>query len=134
MINKRLIVLYFLLVFLAACDPNINCLTADSVEKIKDIKVENKNFFVYLKVTGSHDKIAFFEIYDSKPSFDICGISDTAPISNVMIDPDLNLDKENVSKVFFYPKDNELKIIYSEDQVQESFLEHLKKISIEIKK
>ena len=51
-----------------------------------------------------------------------------------MIDPDLNLDKENVSKVFFYPKDNELKIIYSEDQVQESFLEHLKKISIEIKK
>ena len=132
--NKYLIISTFLLLFLTACNSDIDCLTANSVEKIKVVKVENKNYFVYLKVTGFHDKVAFFELYDSEPLFDICGISDTSPISSEMIDPDINLDKENVSKVLFYPKNSELKVIYSEEQVQESFLDHLKKIRIEIKK
>lgn len=50
------------------------------------VKIEDSNYFIYLRISGSHDKVAFYELYASKPTFDKHKQSNILAISEEPID------------------------------------------------
>jgi len=84
---KRLIFLVFIVTNLVACSSEIDCFTADSVKLVKMIETEDSDYFIYLRISGFHEKAAFYELYKDKPTFDVCGRSNILVISEDAVDP-----------------------------------------------
>ena len=113
---------------IASCTSENNCLIADQAEQIRVIQIEKNEYFVYLKISGWHDKVTFYELYGREPVFDQCGVSETHPISVMDVDP----DQDNVSNLIINNSSKEMTIIYSKDDSQQE--QQLKNVAIEIVK
>ena len=127
---KWLVLFALILSNIAACTPENDCFIADQAEQIRVIQIEHKDYYVYLKISGWHDKVTFYELYDREPSFDQCGFSETHPISVMDLDP----DQDNVSGLIINSSNKEMTIIYSEVDSQEQYQQQLKSVLIEIVK
>jgi len=84
---KRMIFFIFIVTTLVSCSPEIDCFTADSVKLVKTMEIKGSDYFIYLRVSGFHDKAAFYELYKDKPTFDVCGKANILAISEDAIDP-----------------------------------------------
>ena len=84
---KRMIFFLFIVTNLVACSSEIDCFTADSVKLVKKIKIKDSDYFIYLRISGFHEKAAFYELYKGKPAFDVCGRSNILSISDDAVDP-----------------------------------------------
>ena len=121
---KQMIFLVFIVTNLVACSPETECFIADSIKLVRTIKIEGSNYFIYLRISGFHDKVAFYELYADKPTFDECGKSNTLAISEEPIDSSAGV----VSKLVV--DEQRLSIVYSKDSSQEV---DLKDVPIEVK-
>jgi len=129
---KRVILLCLISVSLLSCSSDNDCFIVDQVEQLRVIQIEKKDYFVYLKITGWHDKIVFYELYDQEPVFNQCGISETLPVSTMNVNPDLDPEKEKVSGLIINSRSKEMTVIYSKDDSQDEYLQLLENVSIEI--
>lgn len=109
---------------LAACSTETECLIADSIHPVKMINVDGSEYSIYLKVSGFHDKVSFYELYKGKPIFDACGKPSSLAISEEPIDSSLG----TVSKLVVDTRG--LRIVYTENGSQEV---DLKNVPVEIK-
>lgn len=91
---------------LAACSPAADCLVADSVSLVKKIWMDEGDQYIYLRISGLHEKESFYELYDKQPAFDACGKSTFPSKADVHIDSTrgeiskLVIDKERLSIVY----------------------------------
>ncbi len=118
-------ILLFIAFNLAACFPDIDCFVADSVAQVKSFNANGMDYFVYLRISGLHEKEAFYELYTKKPVFDACGKTATLAISDVHIDSVAGV----VSKLVIDNK--KLIIIYTKGDAQET---NYKEVQIELKR
>ncbi len=121
---KWIILSSLISVSLLSCSSDNDCLIADQAEQIRVIQIEKKEYFVYLKISGWHDKVTFYELYDREPIFDQCGVSETHPISVMDVDP----DQDNVSGLIINNSSKEISITYSKDEYQQQ----LRNVSIKL--
>jgi len=133
---KRMSFLVFIITNLLACSPEIDCFIADSVKLVKAIKIEGSDYFIYLRISGSHDKVAFYELYENKPTFDVCGRSNILtiveePIDPVAgpVDPFAGVVSRVVSRLVV-DDDLKLRVVYTEGNIQKI---DLKDVPIEVK-
>lgn len=69
------------------------------------------NQYIYLRISGLHEKESFYELYDKQPVFDACGKSTLPSKADVHIDskvvrfPKLVVNKERLSIVYQQEKD-----------------------------
>jgi len=72
-------------VYSARNDPN-KCLVADQIH----FKSRSKNgLAVYKRVSGMHDKVVYYELYDDDVKFDFCGRADLESLSGASVDENL---------------------------------------------
>ena len=109
---------------LVSCSRETDCFIVDSVKFVKAIKIDNSDYFIYLRISGFHEKEAFYELYESKPTFVDCRQADILSIS----DAHVNLLQGGVSKLVV--DDRKLSVVYTKDSVQEV---DLKDVPIEVK-
>lgn len=90
-----------------ACSPTKDCFVADSVSLVKKIKMGEIDQYIYLRISGLHEKESFYELYDKQPVFDACGKSTLPSKAHVHIDSTrgeiskkLVIDKERLSIVY----------------------------------
>lgn len=129
---QRVIFLVFVVVNLVACSPERECFIVDSVKLVKMIEIEGSDYFLYLRISGSHDKVAFYELYKGKPTFGECRRSDILAISEESVDSSEKPDgvvSRIVSKLVI-DDDLKLSIVYIKGNVQEI---DLKDVPVEIK-
>jgi len=116
---KRIIFLVFIVTNLVACSSEIGCFVVDSVKLVKTIETEGSDYFIYLRISGSHDKVAFYELYKGRPTFDGCkqpknilAISEE-PIDPIVgpVDPFSGITSRVVSKLVI-DEDLKLSIVY----------------------
>ena len=95
-----------------------DCFVADFIKLVDSVKIKDSDYYIYLKVSGFHDKVAFYQLYKGKPEFNSCGEPSHWAISN----DDIDTSRGIVSKVVI---DNELKLltIYEDGDNQQVSLE-----------
>jgi hypothetical protein len=82
------------------------CLTSDTVAIIDITSANKKNLFLVYRISGWHDKIESFELYNTQPIFNICGESTIQPIFRESIDEkDINNNDQHVAHIYFTPPD-----------------------------
>lgn len=121
---KRMIFLVLVVTNLVACSTETDCFIADSVKLVKAIKIDSSDYFIYLRVSGFHEKETFYELYESKPTFGECKQSNILSVSDVHVD----FSQGNVSKLVV--DDRKLGVVYANDSVQ--YID-LKDVPIEVK-
>ncbi len=140
---KQMIFLVFIITTLVACSPGRECFIVDSVKLVKTIEIKGSDYFIYLRISGSHDKAEFYELYKGKPTFGECKRPDILVISEEGVDrsaepvdsSDEPVDRLDgvvsriVSKLVI-DDDLKLSIVYVKGNVQEI---DLKDIPVEIK-
>lgn len=122
---KQMIFLVFIVTNLVACSSEIDCFTADSVELIKTIETEGSDYSIYLRISGFHEKVAFYELYEGKPTFDVCGRSNILAIYEDVVDP-----SEGVVSRLVIDGNLTLRAVHIEGNVQEI---DLKNVPVEVK-
>jgi len=64
------------------------CLVAAHVEVVDELHEDNQILYLVYRVTGFHEKVAFYQLYATLPSFDACGDSKDEPLDMYEIDRD----------------------------------------------
>lgn len=119
-----IIIFFFIAILFIACSPDTDCLIADSVVQVREIRTNEVDYFIYLRISGFHEKEVFYELYNSEPIFNICGKPNIPAIADIHIDSTEGI----VSKLVI---DNQtLTVHYSKDSSQEV---DLKDVQIEVK-
>jgi len=72
---------------LVACSPERECFIVDSVKLVKMIETEGSNYFIYLRISGWHEKAASYELYKGRPTFGECRWPSISAISDTGVDP-----------------------------------------------
>ena len=108
----------------SGCTPSEDaCLTRDKLTEIKVLKINNTDHYLYLKISGWHDKVVFYELYDKKPVLDACNKANILPIADIIVSP----ENGTASKLII--KDKQLFLNYTKEKTKEL----LENIFIEIK-
>jgi hypothetical protein len=73
----------------SACggDGDADCWIADHANVVSELHEDGQSFYLVHRVAGWHDKVEFYEVYKTRPHFDICGRSDEERLSDDVIDP-----------------------------------------------
>ncbi len=121
---KKLVTILFVFTILVSCSESNDCFIADSVEKIKEININDTVYFLYLRISGFNEKEYFYELYGREPKFDNCGKAEAGPISNLHVDTSVG------KPVKLIVKNEALSLRFSKNS---NGVVDLKKISIEIK-
>lgn len=88
-IRYTFFILLLAVINISGCTPSEdNCLTIDQVTQLKKIKIDNKEHYLFLRISGWHDKIELFNLYDQKPVFDKCMNANIPPISDISVYPE----------------------------------------------
>lgn len=82
----KIIFIYLISFLLLSCSIDNDCFVADSIEKVKKISIDDKDHFLYLRISGFNEKEHFYELYNLVPKFNYCGKSTTTLISDIHID------------------------------------------------
>jgi len=122
-VKIKILVTLFFVVNIIACSAETDCFIADSLTPLKTVKIEGTDYFIYLRISGFQEKIAYYELYKDKPVFDVCGQSSIEAIYGDSVDPALG----TVSKLMVM--NDKLIIIYSKDR---SSIIELKNVPVEI--
>jgi hypothetical protein len=128
---KWVILLCLISVGLLSRSSENDCFIADQVELIRVIQIDERDYYVYLKISGWHDKSTFYELYDREPTFNQCGVTGTLPISVMDLNPDLDPEKEKVSGLIINSSRKEMTVVYSKDYSQDEYQQGLRNVSIE---
>ncbi len=136
---KQIFFLVFVVTNLIACSSEPGCFIVDSVKLVKTIKIDSRDYFIYLRISGFQDKVAFYELYKGKPTFGECKQSNIEPISydsvdwsdptDSTVDPFSGVVSRIVSKLVI-DDDLKLSIVYIKGNVQEI---DLKDVPVEVK-
>jgi hypothetical protein len=95
-----------------------DCGVADDVSIVDEANVSGQAYYLVARISGSHDKVVFFELYGQEPLFDQCGRSAAEPISMEPYDGSQGYLKRLTLK------DKQLEIVYtSNEQEAIDFLE-----------
>jgi len=62
------------------------CFLIDHAEVVDELREGNQIFYLVYRITGWHDKVAFYELYATLPSFDTCGHPKDEPLDGYVID------------------------------------------------
>jgi len=100
----------FVFAILVSCSERDDCFIADSVEKIKEIHINDAIYFVYLRMSGFNEKEYFYELYNIAPKFDDCGKTKAKAISSLHVDTSegkpIRLMIKNEKLSLFFSKKN----------------------------
>ncbi len=113
----------FALLILVSCSKRDDCFIADSVEKIKEIHINDTIYFVYLRISGFNEKEYFYELYDIAPKFNDCVKTEAKAISN------LHVDTSEGKPITLMIKNEKLSLLFSKKN--EATAVDLKEIFIE---
>jgi hypothetical protein len=92
----------------AACSSaGLDCGVADDVSVIDEATLSNQAYYLVARVSGTHDKVAFFELYAQEPRFDECGRSAIMPLSSQPYERSQGYLKGLIVK------DSQLEIVYT---------------------
>jgi hypothetical protein len=69
-----------------ACTEENNCLVEDINHEIKVVTIGQTTYYLYLQISGWHEKVAFLVLYDKNPLFDNCGRAKQEIIGSIDID------------------------------------------------
>jgi hypothetical protein len=115
MIRQYSIILLIFCFAQAACsnsETDSECLTSDSVAVIDTLSTGNQILFLVHRISGWHEKIESFEVYDSQPVFNSCGETSSRPLFGASIDnQDADNNDQHVSHIYFKPP-NEFDLYY----------------------
>ncbi len=106
-------------------DSNACPMTVDTINILDKKIVGNTEYYLVLRVSGWHDKSEIVELYNMKPSFDHCSISNLEPIYG----DSLELDK-TVTHLYFDIETKSLNIEYKDGEPSKA---HNKNLKIEFK-
>ncbi len=73
---KRYSIVFLLCLMQFSCfDSNQqqDCLTSDTVAIIDSLSINEQEYFLVYRISGWHDKVESFEVYNTKPVFNACG-------------------------------------------------------------
>jgi len=106
---KHILVSFFV-ILLTACSQQQDCFVADTVEKVKELKIDNKRYFIYARVTGLQEKEVFYELYSEQPKFDECGKANLPVVSEV------HLDKTEAKAAALIVNNKKLELVYNNNK------------------
>ena len=107
------------------------CLTSDSVAIIDILPVNRQKYYLVYRVSGWHDKIESFELYNTQPIFNICGKSTIQPLFGESIDEkDINNNDQHVAHIYFTPPDT---FILDYEAGPQPYVGHNKSLTLELK-
>jgi len=96
-------------------------MTVDTVNIIDEKVVGNNKYYLVLRISGWHDKSEIVELYNEKPSFDLCSISDVEPVYG----DSLELDK-TVTHLYLDVETKSLNIEYKDGEPTKAYNNNLK--------
>lgn len=71
-----------LIISLAGCTVEEACPEVDQVQVLEEgIAVGTKSYTLVRRVSGAHDKVELFELYETAPDFDSCGRTELRPVA-----------------------------------------------------
>jgi hypothetical protein len=70
--NRKFLISLIVLVLSSGCSADDCGFPLDQVRYADQIQVEEKNYYLYTRTKGWHNKVIFFELYDTEPDFDQC--------------------------------------------------------------
>ena len=83
----KLLPIFFSIAFsVVSCSSDKDCFVADNVTQVKIINIKGDDYFLYLRISGFHEKEVFYELYQQEPTFDLCGKSNVQTLSEAHID------------------------------------------------
>lgn len=125
----RIAIPFVLFIFISCTQQNsdkqVCAITVDSVSIIDSLVSDGTNYFLVYRVSGWNDKTEILELYDSRPIFDHCAISNVEPVDG----DSLEMSKL-ISNVFLNTKDNTIDIVYKEGEPDKM---HNSTLKLEIK-
>ncbi len=65
-------ILLIIILLLFGCNSNDCGFPLDQIRYADKTQYNGKIFYLYIRTTGWHNKVIFFELYDSEPTFDEC--------------------------------------------------------------
>ena len=116
-IKPSIVLITALLLF--GCNSNDCEFPLDQIKYADKVDHNGKIFYLYTRTVGWHNKVIFFEVYDSEPTFDKC----RQPKNDLIykVDYDDYSETKYVKKIILQPDQSEkLKIIYTKD-INEGF-------------
>ncbi len=86
----------------------------DTVAVIDQKNINSNTYFLVLRLAGLQDKTEIFEIYDRKPTFDVCGDGKIQPlVGNTVDSKNFDNNDQFVESVNFNVSQNIMEIKYS---------------------
>lgn len=79
-------ILFTFTVTIFGCSSKGNCFTSDSVEQMKKFDQKNIRYSLFLRVSGLHEKEAFYELYKGVPFFNECSQPNVHAVASIHID------------------------------------------------
>ena len=77
-------------------------MTADSVKVIDQLNIDDHTYFLVHRISGWHEKINSFELYNARPIFDNCGESVIQPLFGASVDDkDSNNNDQHVARIYY---------------------------------
>lgn len=84
-----------LAILLSACDAGPNCFIIDRVTVLRDgIELGGKTHTLVHRLSGFEEKVDYYELFEGKPDFDICGHTQARPIASDVYEPEHGFIKE----------------------------------------
>lgn len=104
---------------LNACTKENDCFVEDTNHEIRVVAIGQNTYYLYLKISGWHDKMSFLVLYDKQPLFDNCGRAKQEIIGATVIEPN------NQSSVEIELMDHKIMEIQFEDTANSNLYSQL---------
>lgn len=110
-----LLCVYLLILVTTACsdenNPNKECeFVIDTVSIIDAKKINDKTYYLVLRIAGFQKKREILELYDSKPEFDWCSRSQAEPVFGDILPKDMR-----VTHVYLDTNTNSFELIFNNE-------------------
>lgn len=133
---NRLVLLRISLVFIAlsccSCEPADKEIAGcegliDSISIIDSVESSGRAYHLVLRIAGWHDKTEILEVYDTKPSFNLCGDSKVSPLDGDSLEQnDFHGNPQMVSRVYLSTREKKMHIEYKTGQPDKAHNKNLK--------
>jgi len=91
---------------MSCSEPDQACsMASDSVSVIDQLTVDGQDYFLIHRISGWHEKINSFELYNTQPTFNNCGESPLRPLFGASVDEkDSNNNDQHVEHIYYEPQ------------------------------
>ncbi|MDR1423057.1 MAG: hypothetical protein LBI92_00360 [Azoarcus sp.] len=109
------------------------CFVADQNYEVKVERIDQSTYYLYLQISGFHEKETFLAVYDEKPVFDRCGLSKQHSIGATNIastEAEVDTKIKSPIKIILFPNKKVAEIHFKDTDDGDDILSQLTKAVI----